>query len=99
MSRPGKRSDADYLRFGFYEGDRGGKERCHTKRIVYTRAAHTCLGNGRDEKHEIPKGTRVLLEKAIVDGVWCTNRLCVDCMDRWIDTVDPGFGIPMEAQR
>lgn len=59
--------------------------RCYQKRMIYTRTEHKCLGNNPGEEHEVPKGTRALLEKAIIDGKWCNNHLCVDCMDRWMD--------------
>lgn len=82
----GKYRDEDYLRTTWWV-DRDVTIRAHTVKMVTTRKPHTCAGNGTDEQHEIPAGSRALYERCLYDEEWGQCWLCTSCMDNWIDKV------------
>lgn len=80
-------TDDEYLSEDWFSGTKGDDDaRCHSVSMVTTRKAHVCYGNGCEEHHEIPPGTRAIHETAIVDGAWSNCYLCVKHMDEWLDT-------------
>jgi len=84
----GKYAEGVYLSTEWWQ-DRDVDLRHHQLRMVTTRKDHDCPGNGSQEEHTIPAGTRVLYETCIYDGEWVQCWLCTDCMDAWIDESDP----------
>jgi len=55
--------------------------------MVTTTKPKICCGNGQKEQHEVPKGTRMLFEKAIFEGKWGSWSMCVPCMDEWLEKI------------
>lgn len=83
-----KRTDDDYLRTTWWE-DRDVEIRRHRLKMVTTRKPHRCAGNEAGEEHEIPAGARALYESAIMDDEVVSCWLCTDCMDAWLDVIEP----------
>lgn len=68
-----------------FEGDMDTDVRCETRKIVNTRTPHECtLG---EEFHEIKPGTMAMVDIAIVDGKWCSQYFCIDCVDKWLEEI------------
>lgn len=85
------RTDADYLRYDPFEGDRDVDIRCRTLKIVTVRKQQKCHGLDRESHgHEIEVGGRARYEQAIVDGKWGRCYVCTECMDKWLDEFSPG---------
>ena len=77
-------SDADLLGIDLFAGDKDSPTiRARTNRMVTTRKPHDCL-YGVD-RHEIPVGRRARVERAVVDGEWCTYYACVDCLNGYYE--------------
>jgi hypothetical protein len=64
---------------------RDEKVRARTTIFVTTRAPHLCFSPLTGKTHDIPAGTRVMREHAIVDGLWCTSYSCVGCIDAYLE--------------
>jgi hypothetical protein len=77
------RSDADYLQYDPFDGDRDVDVRARTVKLVTTRKAQRCYGSD-GKMHDIPAGTRTRHERAIVDGTWGSFYVCLACMDKWL---------------
>ena len=61
----------------------GDDVRLYSRRAVTTKTAHKCPGNFLEALHEIPVGSRAVVERALVDGKWATCYTCSDCIDKW----------------
>jgi hypothetical protein len=77
-------TDAEYLRFDPFDGDRDVDVKCRTTKIVTTRRPQKCHDPMNGQMHEIPAGTRARYETALVDGEWGRYYTCVACMDKWL---------------
>lgn len=81
-------SEADLLSIDLFAGDKDSPTiRARTNRMVSTRKPHTCLFSCApgSSQHEIAIGSRARVERAVVDGVWCTLYVCCDCLTKWIE--------------
>jgi hypothetical protein len=74
-----------YERQDPFDGDRDMDIRLRTVKIVKTRKPHKCLSPMTCELHDIPAGTPVRYEKAIVDGMWGGYYTCIECLDKWLE--------------
>lgn len=82
-------TDADYLACDWFSSAKGDDTaRMVRTRVVTTRKAQHCSGNGQGEGHTVPPGSRALNESAIIDGAWGSYYLCAEHMDAWLDTVN-----------
>jgi hypothetical protein len=89
IARAQKYSDDEYLAEDWFSGTKGDDDaRCVRTAMVRSRKSHTCYGNGVEEHHEVPAGTRVLRGTALVDGTWVSSYLCTEHMDVWLDEVN-----------
>lgn len=78
-------TDADYLQYDPFEGDRDVDIRCRTVKLVTVRKQQKCHGlDAKFHGHEIKVGQRARHEQAIVDGEWGRYYVCLDCMDKWL---------------
>lgn len=79
-------TDADYLRWDPFDGaNRDVDIRARTVKIVTTRSPHRCVGqDGAAQSHDMQKGTRARVERAIVDGEWGSYYMCIGCMAEWL---------------
>jgi hypothetical protein len=84
------RTDADYLRYDPFEGDRDVNVKCRTVKMVTTRRPQDCMDPEDGKLHPIEPGTRARFEKALIDGdFWGKYYVCVACMDKWLDQWEP----------
>lgn len=84
--RRGKRTDADYIAFDPFAGDRDIDIEYHNVSIVTTRKPHWCAaGCLIDNDHNISAGERARRESAKVEGKFGTCYQCLPCLDRLID--------------
>ena len=83
------RTDAEYLAYDPFDGDRDVDVRCSTVKIVKVRTRQWCMGNGSTERHPIKLGARARNERAIFEGQWASYYVCLDCMDKWLDEFAP----------
>lgn len=78
-------TDADFLAWDPFDGERDVDIRCRTVKIVTTRVPQKCVGpDGPADAHQIAPGTRARVERAIVDGEWGSYYICVSCMAAWL---------------
>jgi hypothetical protein len=56
---------------------------CFEKKVVRTRKPHSCPGLKHDDFHELPAGSRAVVEHAIVDGSWRTAYTCEAHVIEW----------------
>mgnify|MGYP000116385598 CR=1 FL=1 len=80
-----ERTDADYLRFDPFGGDRDIDLKCHTSAIVVVRKNHDCYSPFPIPPHKIQAGERARYETALVEGHWGRYYICLVCMDQWLD--------------
>lgn len=81
-----KYSKAEYIYWDPFSGDKDdGFLRCRTVDIVKTRSVHKCICS--EDMHEIPVGTLVRREKAILADKWESWYACIDCIDKELDDV------------
>jgi hypothetical protein len=57
--------------------------RCYTRRVVTTRRPHLCPGYFLEALHDIPTETVAVVERALVDGKWCSSYTCANCISNW----------------
>jgi hypothetical protein len=76
-------ADREYLNRDPFDGERDVDIRCRSVTIATTRKPQQCYGTD-GKMHDMPVGTRVRRERAIVDGKWGTYYVCIPCMDRWL---------------
>jgi len=87
------RTDEEYLNFDPY-GFEDYEMRARKAKLVTTRKVHKCSGAclDGDKPHDIPVGTRVRFESAIVEGDWGSFHTCFDCIDKYLDAKDGPTG-------
>ena len=77
-----------YLAYPWFDGDKDPEPvRCRSRAMVTIRKPRLCCGNGAGEAHQIEPGSRMLVERGIVDGQWRSWALCTACMDAWLEFV------------
>lgn len=60
-------------------------------KMVKTRKPHgCCLADmvGNESYHEIPSGSLVMKEHAIIEGEWASTYSCMECMDKWMEELE-----------
>lgn len=80
-------SDKQRLACDFFGGDRDVDIRAQSFKIVVTRKPHFCPAHNEFKAEMVPAGTRMLVERAVVDGEWGVNYVCVDCIDAWLKQI------------
>jgi hypothetical protein len=81
-------SDKQRVNSGMWDGDRDVDIRCQTTKVVTTRKPQTCTAhNNFQGAEELPAGTRMVYERAVVDGEWASNYACVACVDAWLTEI------------
>jgi hypothetical protein len=71
---------------GMFEGmfsDGYGDVSHYTCKVVTTRLPTKCPGNFKEALHDVPKGTRGIREKAILDKKWATFFTCEECIVKY----------------
>jgi hypothetical protein len=68
---------------GMYGGDEGVEQL--SVKVVKTRIPHKCPGTFIG-LHDVPARSRMVMEKAIVDGEWRTCHTCEDCVVNFAKT-------------
>ena len=63
--------------------DDGEGVECFEKKVVITRKEHVCPGLDREDFHDLPAGSRAVVEHAIVDGYWRTAYTCEAHVIEW----------------
>lgn len=81
------RSDEVYVNHYPFDGDRDVDIRLQQVRMVKTRKPQRCVSNDLQQQHDIPVGTSVRFEKALVEGHWRSYYLCKKCMDEWFELI------------
>lgn len=80
-----KVTDADYLRYDPFDGDRDVDIRCRTRKLVTVRKPQKCHGlDYESHGHEIKVGERARYEQAIGEGKWGRYYVCLACMNKWL---------------
>lgn len=81
--------DDQYIRVDPFDGgDRDVDIRCRQVRMVKTRKIHQCIGIDENQRHDIPVGSIVRYESALIDGdYWGRYYICKDCLDRWLEII------------
>ena len=78
-------TDADYLRYDPFDGERDVDVRCRTVKLVKVRKQQKCHGLDYESNgHPINPGERARYEQAIVDGKWGRYYVCIGCMTKWL---------------
>lgn len=57
--------------------------RCRTVRVVKTRKEQRCMCPSRRGCHQIPAGSRAVVDRALVDGKWGACYTCLPCLESW----------------
>lgn len=81
-----KLSDAELLSVfdGMYSGDKDpGDIRNLTVKVVRTRKPQQCPGLAAGKQHDVPAGSRMVREHALVEGAWHSCYTCEDCVLWW----------------
>lgn len=60
-----------------------GEVRANSVKVIVTRRSHSCVSLTESNPHIIRAGSRVVCEKAVVDGDWFTWYTCVPCILEW----------------
>jgi len=80
-----KRPDSEYISADPFFGDES-ELTCRNVAIKTARKKHTCFSLNGKQDHEISPGDRYRHETARVDGsFWGSYKICLKCMDRFID--------------
>ena len=66
-----------------FEGDRDVDIRLETRKIVKVRKTHIC--NFETKPHKIKPRSMAMVDRAIVDGKWCSQYFCIDHVDKWLE--------------
>lgn len=81
----GPYSDEQLINWDPFDGERDVDIRCRSVKVVTTRTARQCVGQGgRDNAHQMAPGTRARVERALVDGAWGSYYICAACMEAWL---------------
>lgn len=71
-----------YLDSQIFAGDMDGSESNLSEKIVKIRKPHKCCIC----ENESPSGDKMLVQKAIVDGMgWCNCYICLPCVENWLE--------------
>lgn len=71
-----------YIDSQIFAGDMDGSESNLTEKVVKIRNSHLCCVCEK----QIPKGERMLNQKAIVEGQgWCSCYICLPCVENWLE--------------
>ena len=76
-------TDADFLAYNPFEGERDVRIRARVVRVVTTRKPQKCFSTD-GKMHGMLPGTRARFESAIVDGEWGSYYTCIACMEAWM---------------
>jgi len=87
MTYQAKRADTVYLKTNWNDSDRDIVIECHRQWIARNAKVQPCMSNSPDGRHAVPKGERMLVQKALVEGHWGGYRLCLECCDKWLDEI------------
>jgi len=89
-------SDAQLLGYDPFEGDRDTDVRLRSVKLSRLRKDATCMGNGISKLHQVQRGSRVRIEKAMFEGEWCRYAVCIPCISEWLQEIDvqPEGGVP-----
>lgn len=74
-----------YVREDPFDGERDTYIRCRTVTLRRARYNHLCFGLGGQQDHGIQAGDLYRHERANVDGKWGEYKMCLACMDAYID--------------
>lgn len=75
-------TEAEYIAFNPFEGDRDVHIECRTVKIVQTGKPHDCMAAYLiDQKHVIDAGQLAWKESAKIDGQFGTGYCCLLCLD------------------
>ena len=77
-----KYSEEDYLDYDVGAGDRDVDIRYQSTKLVKTRKPHLCVLCDT----EIPSKTKMLRDKAIVEGEWGSCYMCIPCLDKELES-------------
>ena len=71
-----------YIDSQIFAGDMDGSESNLKEKVVKIRDSHLCCVCEK----QIPKGERMLNQKAIVEGQgWCSCYICIPCVENWLE--------------
>jgi hypothetical protein len=62
--------------------------RCYSQKVVKTRKAQKCPGMFLEALHDIPAGTTAVVERALLDGKWCSCYTCAACIEKFAERHD-----------
>lgn len=85
----GARTDEERLGVDMYAADRDVNIRARSVKIVTVRKPQFCAAHREYKGDTVYPGTRCLVERAVVDGAWCSSYTCIACVDAWLDVIDP----------
>lgn len=78
-----KFNDEDYINCDPFYGETDVDIRCRTVKIIVAAKDHKCSSCLLDQKeHIIKAGEKARVEKAIVDGSWCSYYSCIPSLNR-----------------
>jgi hypothetical protein len=85
------KSDGFYLRWheAFWDGAGDATVECRSVKLVITRKPHLCAGCNHFKGKEHPAGTRMVMDRAKVDGDFGTAYTCLPCIEAWAKECDP----------
>ncbi len=73
-----------YIGSQIFAGDRDGGESNFSEKIVKIRKPHECCVC----ENEIPKGTEMLMQSAIIEGIgWRNCYICLLCIEEWLEEI------------
>ena len=78
-----KRKLEEYIDCGFYEGDEDIAN--YQQKVVKCRKDHLCSSC----QQKIGKGKHSLRETGFMDGAPVQNYVCIPCLDKWLDEIEP----------
>lgn len=82
-----------YLDSQIFAGDMDGSESNLSEKIVKIRKPHKCCIC----ENESPSGDKMLVQKAIVDGMgWCNCYICLPCVENWLEESGQVEGMKFE---
>jgi|SRR5579859_800809 len=81
-------TDEQRLNVDFWGADRDVDVRNKTEKVVTTRKPQFCAAHDGYKGAEVPAGTRCMVERAVVEGKWCSSYVCVECIDAWLREIN-----------
>lgn len=65
--------------------------KCRTTKLIHTKKTQACqCPDSRHNQHLISVGSRAVVDRALVDGKWCSCYVCLPCLKSWHDHCDDG---------